>query len=542
MKQAFFEFGKKSLAILLSVIMLMGCGVTEIYNKKSLSIAIIGRPMTLDAAKVEDVFSMTCLSPMKSTLFRLNEKNEPEAYLADYVEVSDDGCIYTIHLKKGLHYSNGDLVDAADYVFGIRRMADPVTASPAVRMIQDCCRIKNVNEVFRGEMPVDSLGVVRIDAETFVVILEEPCPYFLLLLCSDNFSPCKEEFFNSCYTTYGSSPETVLYAGPYMVDRYEPLGTEMHFVKNPYFFDPDETQPDELTIRTVTDVQQAMMSYQTGLVDITQTKDHFVQLAKGDASLKQNLSGNVGFFNGNWRTSDFWKNKNMRLALMNSVDREAFVKNVKYDTACSLTRLIPEGLAPEPDGTDFGTPKDRYKDICSYDPEKAKQYYEKGKKELGKETFKLKMIVSQTNKEVAVAVAAGWEKTLPGLTIDVQIMPLAQWLREIYGDFYDLDFTNYSADIPDPYCFFQFFDAGNPINAEGYDNETVQSFYNMSKYETDPEIRSALLHETEDAIMEDAALIPIYASGGSWLIKDEIRGVNLGVSGMMPDLSGIRKG
>ena len=542
MKQTFFRYGNKLLAILLVSVMLAGCGITEIYNKKALSIAIIGRPLTLDASKYDDVYSDICLSPMKSTLFRLNEKNVPEPYLADYVEVLDDGLMYKIHLKKDLHYSNGDPLKAEDFVFGIRRLADPANASPAIRLIQDCCTILNVNEVFKGELPIESLGVMKIDDSTIVIVLEKPCPYFLELLCTTNFSPCQEDFYKTCYTTYGSSPETVLYAGPYMVDRYEPLGTEIHYVKNPYFFDEDETQPDELTIRAVSDLQQAIMSYQTGLVDITQTRNEFVQLAQGDDSLKQNLSGNIGFFGGNWRTSEFWKNKNMRMALLNSVDRESFVKNVKYGTASALTRLIPRGLTPEPDGNDFGTPADRYKEVCTYDPEKAKEYYEAGKKELGKDSFTLKLIASDTNKDVVEAVSAEWERTFPGLTIDVRIMPLSQWVTEIYEDFYDLDFTNFSADVPDPYCFFQFFDKGNAINAEGYVNDQAQAFYDKSKTETDPEKRSEYLHLTEDALMEDAAFVPIYSSGGSWLIEDSIRGVNLGVSGMMPDFSKINVG
>ena len=57
--------------------------------------------------------------------------------LAESFEVSGDGCTYTFHLREGLRYANGDPIDAQDFVDTFRRMADPLTASTAIYLIQD---------------------------------------------------------------------------------------------------------------------------------------------------------------------------------------------------------------------------------------------------------------------------------------------------------------------------------------------------------------------------------------------------------------------
>lgn len=49
--------------------------------------------------------------------------------VAERWDVSEDGLTYTFYLRRDARWSNGDAVTAADFVYSVRRMLDPTTAS-----------------------------------------------------------------------------------------------------------------------------------------------------------------------------------------------------------------------------------------------------------------------------------------------------------------------------------------------------------------------------------------------------------------------------
>src|SRR4051812_5065161 len=53
----------------------------------------------------------------------------PEPGVAEKWEISDDGRVYTFHLRNNALWSNGDPVTAHDFYYSIRRLLDPLTAS-----------------------------------------------------------------------------------------------------------------------------------------------------------------------------------------------------------------------------------------------------------------------------------------------------------------------------------------------------------------------------------------------------------------------------
>jgi len=63
-------------------------------------------------------------------LVRLRADNTlAEPGMAERWEISDDGRIYTFHLRDDAFWSNGDPVTAHDFLYSIRRLIDPMTAS-----------------------------------------------------------------------------------------------------------------------------------------------------------------------------------------------------------------------------------------------------------------------------------------------------------------------------------------------------------------------------------------------------------------------------
>ena len=51
--------------------------------------------------------------------------------MAEKWDVSEDGKVYTFHIRENAKWSNGDDVTAGDFVFAWKRLLNPDTGSPA---------------------------------------------------------------------------------------------------------------------------------------------------------------------------------------------------------------------------------------------------------------------------------------------------------------------------------------------------------------------------------------------------------------------------
>ncbi len=159
--------------------------------------------------------------------------------IAETYDISEDGKTYTFHLRDA-KWSNGDAVTAADFVFGWQRAVDPATASEYSYMLSDIGQVVNAAEIIAGEKPVTDLGVTAVDDKTLEVQLNVPVSYFLSLMYFPTFYPVNEAFYNTCADTFGTSPDTVLSNGAFMLTDYQPAATAFELVKNPDYYDADQ--------------------------------------------------------------------------------------------------------------------------------------------------------------------------------------------------------------------------------------------------------------------------------------------------------------
>jgi len=93
--------------------------------------------------------------------------------------ISRDARTYTFYLRRDSEWSNGDPVLAEDFVYSLRRSANPETASNSAVMLLP---IQNAREVLAGELPVEELGISLLDEYTLQITLTGPTPYFLGML------------------------------------------------------------------------------------------------------------------------------------------------------------------------------------------------------------------------------------------------------------------------------------------------------------------------------------------------------------------------
>ena len=166
-------------------------------------------------------------------------------------------------------------------------------------MLSDIGQVVNAAEIIAGEKPVTDLGVTAVDDKTLEVQLNVPVSYFLSLMYFPTFYPVNEAFYNTCADTFGTSPETVLSNGAFVLTDYQPAATAFALEKNPDYYDADKIALDGLAYQVIKDSQQALMSYQTGTLDITLLNGEQVDQVKDDPEFTSVGAGYLWYISPN---------------------------------------------------------------------------------------------------------------------------------------------------------------------------------------------------------------------------------------------------
>ena len=130
-------------------------------------------PATLDPHKSTGTWEDRIISDMIVGLTQSAPDGSPVPGMAERWEVTPDGLAWTFHLRDAT-WSDGVPVTADDFVFSLRRILDPNTASEYASLLYFIVNAQAVNE---GKAPLEALGVSAPDRKTLVIRLTHPAPY-----------------------------------------------------------------------------------------------------------------------------------------------------------------------------------------------------------------------------------------------------------------------------------------------------------------------------------------------------------------------------
>lgn len=178
---------RRYLALLLASLMVTGCSS---WQKPPVKVTegklyLQEEPLSFDPAFGVDRGSQQVLRELFEGLTRIGEDGLPYLALAQSVNISEDGTIYTFRLVPSL-WSNGMEVEANDFVYSWKRALDPSHSSALKEMF---FAIKNAKKACSGKCSLNAVGIRALDRRTLVVTLEHPIQNFLELLANPLFSP-----------------------------------------------------------------------------------------------------------------------------------------------------------------------------------------------------------------------------------------------------------------------------------------------------------------------------------------------------------------
>ena len=496
----------------------------------TLNIMLETEVQSLDPQIATDGTSFEVIADYTDGLMQMDADGAAVPAIAETYDISEDGKTYTFHLRDA-KWSNGEAVTAADFVFGWQRAVDPANASEYSYMLSDIGQVVNAAEIIAGEKPVTDLGVTAVDDKTLEVQLNVPVSYFLSLMYFPTFYPVNEAFFNTCKDTFGTSPDTVLSNGAFKLTDYQPAATAFTLEKNPDYYDADKIALDGLAYQVIKDSQQALMSYQTGALDMTLLNGEQVDQVKDDPEFTSVGAGYLWYISPNIDAVPDLANLNLRRAITFALDRDAITEDVLKDGSAPCYTAVPPQFAAGPDGSDFSADQTKFAEFCAYDADKAKEYYEQAKSELGKDSFSFTMIVDADDapQKVAQVVKEQLETTLAGFTLNLTVEPKKQRVQDMQDGNFEVALTRWGPDYADPMTYLGMWVTGNSNNYglwSDADYDAIIAECTTGDLCTDPEGRWAALYEAEQIVLEQAVIFPLYGQCNAEMVSSAVTGVD----------------
>lgn len=504
---------------------------TGAASASDLNIMLETPVQSLDPQQATDGTSFEVIANFTDGLMQMDKDGQAVNALAESYDLSEDGLTYTFHIREDANWSNGTPVTAADFVFAWQRAVDPNVASEYSYMLSDIGQIKNAAEIIAGEADKSELGVTAVDEKTLQVELNVPVSYFLSLMYFPTYYPVNEEFFTSCGDTYATSPETVLSNGAFVLDSYEPAATAFHFTKNNDYYDAARIQLAGLNYQVIQDSQQALMSYQTGALDTTLVNGEQVDQVKDDPEFMAIGAGYLWYVAPNIDAVEELKNLNIRLALTHAINRDSITTDVLKDGSAPTYTAVPMDFAAGPDGSDYSADQTKYADVCSYDADKALEYWNAGLAELGVSEITLDMVVDADDapQKVAQVLKEQWETTLPGFTVNLVVEPKKQRVEDLQNGNFELGLTRWGPDYADPMTYLGMWITNNSNNYGLWSNAEYDAMIaecTTGDLCTDAQGRWERLYDAEKIVMDEAVIFPLYTQCNAVMMSSKVTGVD----------------
>ena len=531
---------KKWTALCLALVLALCCFGLAGAEERYLGVMLSTNVMSLDTNLATDGESFEVIADCIDGLMQMDADGAAIPAIAESYDLSEDGKTYTFHLRDA-KWQNGDPVTANDFVFAWRRICQEAGEYAYLFDTSVGC-VKNADAIIYEGADPTTLGVSAPDEKTFVVELEVPVSFFPSLMYFPTFYPINEAFYNSCEAgTYGTSPESFLANGAFVLESYTPGTANLSVKKNADYWDADRVKLAGIKYQVVGSSDNALTAFKTGALDVVTISGNQVASAQKDAKLAENLkvtgAGYLWYltFSQTENNAEGGKlaNANLRLAISNSIDREALVEDYVMDGSLdTYTAVPPQFAASATTGEDFSADQEAFADVCGYNPEKALEYYNAAIEELGTDTFTFTMIYGNNEGDevakVAQAIKSQVEENLPGLTINLQPMTKAERIDKMQNDNYDVALTRWGPDYADPMTYMGMWITDNSNNYGFWINEAYDKLIadcTTGAYISDYDARWAALYEAEALVMNEAVIAPLYTKANANLITAGANGI-----------------
>lgn len=523
---------KKMLAIFLSAALFVtafaGCG-----KKKAdgITVQIGPNPETLDPALNSTVDGGNMLITLFETLLIIDQDNKVQPGQAEKYEVSPDGLTWTFTMRDGLKWSDGTELNAKDFEYTFKRIADTNVAAPYAETVIGM--IEGYKDAIDSKNPEKLNVKASEDGKTLTVKLAYPCSYFDKIVAFGTMSPVQKATVEKNGDSWATKPETYVCNGPYTITEWTP-SEKIVCKKNENYkggWDSSKIVNDKLTFLLLEDSSASYTAYTGGTAQlIKDVPTEEIPTLKKDKKDEFNVDPILGtyYLSMNLNKAPF-NNKNVRKALSLAIDRDYVANTVMQGTYTPAYNYVGTGV----DDVDPGKFLENSKAANggkTYISEDYKANLEEAKKALAEAGYPegkgFPTITYSTND-------AGYHKALAeylqqvykdlGITMNIDIVDWSSFTPKRRAGEYEMARNGWVMDYNDASNMIELFVSSNGNNDGKYNNPAFDKAMEDSKV-ADKTAHFAALHEAEKIVSEDYGFIPVAYYNDFWLQSTSLKG------------------
>ena len=536
--------------ILLSMVLLCLYSCTRnIENKNTLKVALGDGIPSLDPALAYDSISYTVVNQVYEQLYEYHYLKFPYAIkplLADGMpNVSDDGKIYTIVIRKGIRYhddpsfkGNPRFVRAEDFITQIKRIAFVPTRSPGgwlfsrkiVGFDEFSEQVGNSFDKFKT-LPIKGLSAP--DDNTLVIELTNPNPQFIYSLVMAFTSPMPMEAVEHYSNIFN---EKMVGTGPFKLEGYSPLkGAKLvkfeHFHLQNYPSDGDEQAHtagllrdagkklpflDAVVFDIVKEEQTRWLNFRRKNIDtLLVPKDNFQaaiiggnvseELKKEGVALEIVPTLTYWWISFNMDDPLFGKNLALRKAIAHAIDMDRYISLFTNNTGQKANSIYPPGI--------FGYSSEKSLPY-EYSLEKARKFLKEAGFPEGRGLPRLKFDTrgaSTSNRQRAEYIKAELKKI--GIEVDIILNTFPAFLEKARQGELRFWQDGWAMDYPDAENIVLLLLRDNHPpgpNTTYYHNDEVEKLFSQLKALPDGKKKKELMDKIEHLVNEEIPWIMQY--------------------------------
>jgi peptide/nickel transport system substrate-binding protein/oligopeptide transport system substrate-binding protein len=476
--------------------------------------AYIQQPVSLDPPFTVESEGIQVVRQIWDGLFDYDRKTlELVPELCEKWEVSDDGLVYTFHIKKGVKFHDGSPLVAEDFVYSWTRVALAETAAP---LAYHLAPIKGYDDCADGSSTTLE-GVKALDENTLQVTLSYPYADFVTTLGHLVFYPVKQadiEKWGEEYTKHVNG------TGPFKFVEWID-DQHIRLVRNDDYYG-EKAKLDGVDYKIFADDNTAMLEFKAGNLEYTLIPLGKIKATTEDPKYKDYCFTSpmlaLNFYGLSFGFPLFAENPKLREAMNYAIDRENICEVLYEGIPSPMTGFVPPGI---PGFQENAAP-------YTYDLEKAKQLLAEAGFPNGEGVPTLKFGYNTGSGHEIIGEAIQSELKSIGINMELEGYEWATLLDKAKSGEVSFFRLSWGADYPTMDNFlFPLFYSESYDNFAGYNNPEVDKLLIEARSTRDEAQRVAKYREVEKMVINDNAFLLIYFYGLRHVIQPYVKGFEM---------------
>ena len=487
---------------------------TQLAAKQELTRNNGSEPDTLDPALAQGAPANNVLRDLFEGLTAIDSAGKVVPGVAESWKQTN-ATTWVFKLRRDAKWSNGDALNADDFVYALQRFVDPKTASEYAASFG--IFLLNGKEIVGGKMPPSALGVKAQDKFTLEIQTPYPVSFLPELVSNTQLGPVHRatlEKFGKEWT----KPAHMVNNGAFVMTDWQ-VNSKIVLAKNPKYWDAKNVQISKNTYLSVDDSNADVKLFESGENDwVNQLPPGSFEKYKVQYPKEIRNTPMLGLRYYSLNVADpLLKDLRVRKALSMVIDRDTLAQKVTADGQLPAYGVIVKGT--------IGANVTRY-DWALWPMEKrvaeAKQLLAQAGVQSGTKV-KFAYNTDVYHKKMAIFAASEW-KTKLGIDTELEAMEFKVLIKRRTDGEFQIARNGWIADYNDATTFLTLVQCDSEQNNQRNCNRKAEALIDEGNRSTDPSKRQTLLTEAAKMIMEDYPMIPLLQYTVPRLVKAYVGG------------------